>query len=76
MIRALIYWSLSSAVAVAAARASAETHEMIGFAYGSGQIAPGLPVTETARSVLLAVGIMAVAFTYRRAWLNLTVRQR
>jgi len=30
-----------------------------------------LPVPEPARAVLLGIGIMAVAFTYRRAWLNM-----
>ena len=73
--RTFLYWLTVTAVAVLAAGASA--HER---AAGQGlwetEAANGvLPVPEPSLAVLLGVGIMAVAFTYRRAWLNYTQRK-
>ena len=40
-------------------------------AWHPGPAAEVLPVPEPSRTFLLVIGIMAVAFTYRQAWMNL-----
>lgn len=69
--RSFFYWLTTTAIAVIAARASEHQD-------GASQVLinlPGqldaLPVPEPSRAILLGVGIMAIAFTYREAWMNL-----
>lgn len=71
-IRSLIYWVVSLVIATYAAGHA--------FAFGPGietAVAPVaypfvnlLAVPDSARSVHLFVGILAVAYTYQRAWAN------
>ncbi len=72
--RSLIYWSFSLLVAVMAAGAA----DLDGPAETEGEEGPGMvavmpapPVPEPVRAALLGVGVMAIAYTYRRVWLNL-----
>lgn len=64
MKRRLIFWSTTLVGAALAARASAmgQGWELLG----------GDPLPEPARAAFLGAGILAVAYAYRRAWLNLT----
>ena len=69
--RSFVYWSASSALAVIATRAAAES-ENLGMALADGAAAGAFAsIPESARAVLLGIGIMAIAFTYRRVWLNI-----
>ena len=64
MKRRLIFWSTALAVAAFAVRASA---------MGLGlELLGGDPLPEPARAAFLGAGLLAVAYAYRRAWLNLT----
>ncbi|MFM2168217.1 MAG: hypothetical protein RIS79_2588 [Verrucomicrobiota bacterium] len=67
-IRPLIYWTLCLAFAVFVARAAEPaTADWVG---AKGLQSKLLPVPEPGRAMLLFAGIMAMSFTYRRAWLN------
>jgi hypothetical protein len=67
--RSIIYWLTSSSIAVLSMRALAETHSSDSMMLASaGLEVPALP--ENVRAIVLGVGIMAVAYTYRRTWLN------
>ncbi|MFN7562288.1 MAG: PEP-CTERM sorting domain-containing protein [Prosthecobacter sp.] len=67
-LRSLLYWiiclSFAVFVAQAAEPASAE------WTGAEGLQNKLLPVPEPGRAMLLFAGVMAMAFTYRRAWLN------
>lgn len=71
--RSLIYWLVCVAVAAMAAHA-AEPTVMEGTALvlppAPSADATILPVPEPGRAVMLFAGLMAMAFTYRKAWLN------
>ncbi|MBX7207845.1 MAG: hypothetical protein K1X78_06030 [Verrucomicrobiaceae bacterium] len=71
-IRALVYWVLSVLVATFAAQralgASSEVEAVVASPAASLVSLGAVP--DAARSVLLFVGIMAVAYTYQRAWIN------
>jgi hypothetical protein len=69
--RSFSYWFASSLVAVLAASAgetsaSAETP----FVLPADAEMSILAVPEPSRALLLFIGVMAMAFTYRQAWLN------
>lgn len=65
--RSTLYWITAFFVAVLAASAAGRPVEgSAGWMVDSG--APLLAVTDPVRSVLLGVGILAMAFTYRHAW--------
>jgi len=64
MKRRLIFWSTVLVVAVLAVRASAMGRGL--------ELLGGDPLPEPARAAFLGAGILAVAYAYRRAWLNLT----
>lgn len=69
--RTFFYWMFSTALAVLAASASEHTGKTADLAWNPSWQADVLPVPEPSRAILLGVGIMAIAFTYRQAWLNL-----
>jgi len=71
--RTILYWLTATAIAVLAARATDHPVDggSIGWSADTEIRADILPVPEPSRAVLLGIGIMAIAFTYRRAWLNL-----
>ena len=67
--RSIIYWLTSSSIAVLSMRALAETDSSDARTLASASLqVQALP--ENARAIILGVGIMAVAYTYRRTWLN------
>jgi hypothetical protein len=71
-LRSLVYWfacSIAAALAVGATEpdlASTSTHA----SPLNASVHAILPVPEPNRAFMLFIGIMALAFTYRRAWLN------
>jgi hypothetical protein len=71
-IRALIYWVGTLVVATyAAGHAFASAPEIeTAVAPVANPFLNLLAVPDSARSVLLFVGILAVAYTYQRAWAN------
>lgn len=68
--RPTLYWLVSSAVAVLSMHAAAETNTDSQLLALTNPTLHSHAVSESARAVLLGIGIMAVAYTYRRAWLN------
>lgn len=68
--RSIIYWAISSSVAVLSMRALAQTQpddvSMTLSAVGNHSAA----IPENVRAIVLGAGIMALAYTYRRTWLN------
>jgi uncharacterized membrane protein YidH (DUF202 family) len=69
--RTFIYWLTATAIAVLAAGAAEQGELAPDMMWAPGISQNALPVPEPSRAFLLGVGIMAVAFTYRQAWLNL-----
>ncbi|SKA80007.1 PEP-CTERM protein-sorting domain-containing protein [Prosthecobacter debontii] len=71
--RTILYWLATTAFAVAMAHSSGQSAagEAADLLWAPSGAADVLPVPEPSRAVLLGVGIMAIAFTYRKAWLNL-----
>lgn len=64
--RPTLYWLTAFFVAVLAASAAERPQD--GGAWVNDSGFPLLAVADPARSVLLGVGILAIAFTYRQAW--------
>jgi hypothetical protein len=71
-IRSLIYWAVSLVIATyAAGHAFASATEIeAGVGPAAMPLVNFFAVPDSARSVLLFVGILAVAYTYQRAWAN------
>ena len=71
-IRSLIYWVLSLVIAAyASGLASASAPQVeASVVPGSLSLSNLVAVSDSARSILLFIGIIAVAFTYHRAWMN------
>lgn len=72
--RSTFYWLVSAAIAVLAMHSAGHAGEggaAMDLLWGAEAPTDVLPVPEPSRAVLLGVGIMAIAFTYRRAWLNM-----
>ena len=71
--RTFLYWLTSMTIAVLAAGASDQRGMAADEWWTSTDhlAANVLPAPEPSRAILLGVGIMAIAFTYRKAWLNL-----
>ncbi len=70
-LRSVLYWlacTITAALAVGATEPS-ETL-MLPFTPTSSTAAAVFPTPDPSRALLLFLGIMAMAFTYRRAWLN------
>lgn len=69
--RSTTYWlvcGITAAIAVGAAEPG--TSETVPFTLPEGAASHLLPVPEPGRAFLLFAGIMALAFTYRSAWLS------
>lgn len=68
--RSTLYWLSSTAIAVLSMKAMAGTNDKESpTALGQMMLDPS-GVSESSKTVLLGMGIMAVAYTYRCAWLN------
>ena len=71
-LRSVIYWAICLVFATCAANygmaSGAEVQATVVPA--SLSITKIVAVPESARSVLLFIGILGVAFTYQRAWIN------
>ena len=68
--RSTLYWLISSSVAALSMHATAETHHSEMPLAFTDALTHSAAVPEIARSILLGIGILAVAYTYRQAWLN------
>ncbi|MDH4452877.1 MAG: PEP-CTERM sorting domain-containing protein [Verrucomicrobiota bacterium] len=68
--RPLFYWLLCSAFAVMAVGATKPGLVEPDVFRFSAHAASVQPVPEPSRALLLFAGIMAMAFTYRKAWLS------
>jgi len=68
--RSILYWLSSTAIAVLSMKAVAGTNDQETATVLGQLIAHPSEVVETSRVILLGIGIMAVAYTYRCAWLN------
>ena len=64
--RALTYWLASIFVAALASRAAERGDRLL----TGDPMSSLLAVPDSARSILLGIGILAMAYTYRQAWLN------
>lgn len=71
-IRVLFYWVVSVWVATYAAghAVASSATEVEAVTPASASLANMVSVPEAARSALLFIGILAVAYTYQRAWMN------
>jgi hypothetical protein len=68
--RSTLYWLTSTAIAVLSMQAVAGTNdEEVPAVLGQLILDPS-GVSESSRAILLGIGVMAVAYTYRCAWLN------
>ena len=71
--RALLYWVICSLFAVFVAQAADQGGVLMDdlpWTVPHDLSAKPLPVPEPHRVMMLFAGIMAMAFTYRRAWMN------
>ena len=70
-VRSITYWLVSCIVAAIAVSAAEPASELaLQFTLPASYASSVLPVPEPGRAVLLFAGILAMAFTYRRAWLS------
>lgn len=77
MLRSFLYWMICLAFALYVAHAAEPAAADIAAWNGAQEVqAKLLPVPEPGRALLLFAGVMAMAFTYRRAWLNWKIGQR
>ena len=68
--RWVVYWSVVVAVAVMVAHAAATPHEPVEATLASSNVLDRQVSSGEGRAILLALGILAIAYTYQRAWLN------
>jgi hypothetical protein len=70
--RTALYWLICLAFALFVARAAepAATVDGVTWVTTDATASHILPVPEPGRVMMLFAGMMAMAFTYRRAWLN------
>lgn len=69
--RSIVYWLICTvAAAIAASAAEPDMAATLSFAPPGDASVTVHPVPEPSRALLLFAGIMAMAFTYRRAWMN------
>lgn len=73
--RSTLYWLTSIALAAICMKAAATTQADSGFLATTD---PSLSLTQAdpVRSIMLGVGIMAMAYTYQRVWDNLSEKSR
>ena len=71
-IRSFIYWAACLLIAAyAASRAEASSSQIEGVVSPAAMTFPSaVTIPDAARSALLFIGIIAVAYTYQQAWLN------
>ena len=70
-LRSFSYWFVCTIAAVIAVGATEpEKAATLDLPLPGTAVSSVLPVPEPSRAFLLFVGIMAMAFTYRRAWLS------
>jgi hypothetical protein len=69
-IRVITYWTVCVLLAFVAARATGSSGDAHVVAVAGADTLSTVPVPESVRSLLLMLGILAVAHTYRRAWMN------
>ena len=67
--RWVAYWSVVVAVAVMVAHAAAEPRDAADVTVAAGAFERHVATGE-GRAILLGLGILAIAYTYQRAWLN------
>ena len=70
-IRSVAYWSISIALAAVASHAAETGVAVVDAPVTASLDLTALTAAEPARGALLAAGVIAMAFTYRRAWANL-----
>lgn len=68
-IKAIIFWTVSTLLAFVASDAADATTDAAALS-ASAEPLGAMAVAASFRSALLMAGILAVAYTYRRAWLN------
>lgn len=70
--RSILYWLICFAFAVLVAPAAESTAvpDWLTWTKADANASHVLPVPEPGRAMMLFSGVMAIAFTYRRAWLN------
>lgn len=70
--RPTIYWIACIALAAVAAQEAdaVVANEAAAVVLPQGDASMLMPVPEPGRALLLFAGMMAMAFTYRRVWLN------
>lgn len=68
-IKAIIFWTVSTLLAFVASHAADVTADGVALS-ASPEPVGMVTVAASFRSALLMAGILAVAYTYRRAWLN------
>lgn len=68
--RSTLYWFVSATIAVLSMRAAAQTDAEAELLALTDSTFHSLNVSGSSKAALLGIGIMAVAYTYRRAWLN------
>jgi len=70
--RSILYWLICLAFAVLVARAAepVAVADSLTWVKADATASHILPVPEPGRAMMLFAGVMAMAFTYRRAWLN------
>ena len=70
--RSFLYWLICLVFALFVARAAEPAAVVDGMTWVTADATASqiLPVPEPGRAMMLFAGVMAMAFTYRRAWLN------
>lgn len=74
--RSTLYWFISTTIAVLSMRAAAQTDAEAELLAMADPTFHALSVSGSARAALLGIGIMAVAYTYQRAWQNRSLPKR
>ena len=70
-IKAFIFWTVSTLLAFVASHAADSSTDVIAVTpAGNPEPLGAMAITGSFRSALLMAGFLAVAYTYRRAWLN------
>lgn len=72
--RSLCYWIASIVLAVYAAASANESPPANADSQAVAAVMSFGSLPDTSRSVMLAAGILAVAFCYHRAWVNFRSR--
>ena len=68
--RSTLYWLTSTAIAVLSMQAVAGTNDQEVPGVLAQLILDPSGVSEASKAILLGIGVMAVAYTYRCAWQN------